>query len=95
MNYESFELPVEYTSLMYLHTKLGDIETIECVCFIWNRLNVGNTLRVKNVEDMTGTVTLTGVCKDPELAVRICKWLITIMVSVRYEKTIVKMEFEW
>ena len=94
MNYEKFELPVEYASLMYLHTKLGDIETVECVCSIWNKLNIGNTLRVKSVEDMTGTVTLTGVCKDPELAVKICKWLVTIMVAVKYEKTIVKMEFE-
>lgn len=95
MNYENFELPVEYTSLGHLHMKLGDIETIECVCVIWNKFNLGNTLRVESVEDTTGTITLTGVCKDPELAVKICKWLVTIMVAVRYEKTIVKMEFEW
>lgn len=94
MNYKSFTLPSEYNSLGYLHTKLGDVETIECVCFIWNKLNLGNTLRVKSVEPKTGTITLTGICSNVEQAIKICKWLVTIMVAVKYEKTVVNMEFE-
>ena len=91
-SYENYGLPVEYTSLMYLHTKLGDITIVECACTIWNKLNIGNTLRVLNADDMLSVITLTGICSDSEAAIKVCKWLVSIMIDVRYQKTIISME---
>lgn len=93
MNYENFELPVEYTSLGHLHTKLGDIETVNCVCFIWNRMHLGDTLRVKSTDEQTGEIILTGKCQDPDMAMKISKRLTTFGVTwFRYEKTILEIE---
>lgn len=93
MNYENFELPVEYTSLIYLHTKLGDIETVECVCFIWNQKHLGDSLRMKSADECTGEIILTGVCQDPDAAMKISKWLTTFGVTwFRYEKTVLEIE---
>ncbi len=93
MNFEGFELPPEFESLIYLHTKLGDIETVNCVCYIWNRKHLGDTLRVKSTDKQTGEIVLTGKCKDPDMAMKISKWLTTFGVTwFRYEKTILEIE---
>ena len=85
--------PPEYKSLEYLHTKLGDIQVVECVCIIWNTMHKGNTLRVKSADDNTGVIMLTGVCDDPQAAIKIGKWLTTFaLVQIRYEKTIFSVE---
>jgi hypothetical protein len=93
MNYQDFKLPAEYESLFYLHTMLGDIKIVECVCTIWNKVNLGDTLRIIKADDSTGIITLTGKCHDVEAAIKICKWLVTFaMVQIRYEKTIISFE---
>lgn len=90
---QDYKLPAEYQSLIYLHTKLGDVQIVECVCTIWNALHKGNTLRVKSADDRTGIIILTGVCDNPQEAIKICKWLTTfVMVRIRYEKTIFSVE---
>lgn len=88
-----YQLPPEYKSLIYLHTKLGDVQVVECVCVIWNAMHKGNTLRVKSADDNTGVIMLTGVCDDPQEAIKIGKWLTTFaLVQIRYEKTIFSVE---
>lgn len=87
------KLPPEYESLIYLNTKLGDIETVNCVCFIWNRKHSGDTLRVKSADEYTGEIVLTGKCQDPDMAMKVSKWLTTFGVTwFRYEKTILEIE---
>lgn len=93
MNVWDLQLAPEYESLIYLHTKLGDIETVNCVCFIWNQKHLGDTLRVKSTDENTGEIVLTGVCQDPELAMKISKYLTTFGVTwFRYEKTMLEIE---
>ncbi len=88
-----FQLAPEYESLIYLHTKLGDIETVNCVCFIWNRKHLGDSLRMKSADEHTGEIILTGISQDPELAMKISKYLTTFGVTwFRYEKTILEIE---
>lgn len=92
---QDFKLPPEYESLSYLHTHFGDIKNVECVCIIWNKVHLGNTLRIKKTDDKTGVITLTGICQDVEEAIKICKWLTTfVLVQIRYEKTIVNLSYE-
>ena len=89
----AYKLPPEYQSLIYLHTKLGDIQVVECVCTIWNALHQGNTLRVKSADESMGIIMLTGVCDAPQEAIKIGKWLTTFaLVQIRYEKTIFSVE---
>ena len=88
-----FQPAPEYESLIYLRTKLGDIETVNCVCFIWNRKHLGDNLRMKSADERTGEIVLTGICKDPELAMKISKYLTTFGVTwFRYEKTVLEIE---
>ena len=85
--------PLKYKSLEYLHTKLGDVQVVECVCIIWNVMHKGNTLRVKSADDTTGIIMLTGVCDNPQEVIKIGKWLTTFaLVQIRYEKTIFSVE---
>lgn len=90
MNLESFELPVEYTSFIYLHSHLGDVATVEAICRVWNSVNgwQNNSLRVKEVDENLGYIIITGRCTDEELACMICNYLVCTHVRVKYEKTI-------
>lgn len=87
-----FTTPPEYESLLYLHTHLGDIKTVEYVCIIWNRLHHMNSLRIKRVDEDYGTITLTGRCDDVSLATKICNWLRTACAQIKHEPTIISVE---
>lgn len=89
-----YKLPPEYTSLIYLHQRLGDIDTVDTACYIWNRLHTGDSLRINKVEEMLGTIHLTGKCSDTEAALNICRFITTICVGVTYEKTIITESWE-
>lgn len=53
----------------------------------------GDTLRVKSTDERTGEIVLTGKCQDPDMAMKISKWLTTFGVTwFRYEKTILEIE---
>lgn len=93
---DSFELPREYTSFLYLNTHLGDVGTVEAVCKVWNSFNgwQTNSLRIKSVDEFLGEITLTGKCVDEPKAVMICKYLVSNHVSVKYEKTITTISVE-
>jgi hypothetical protein len=77
-------LPIPYASLPYLHSKLGDIETVACVCHIWNRFHRDDSLRVKG-DDGHCTIFITGRCSDVKQVLGICKNVTSICVGVEYE----------
>lgn len=82
----NWQTPPEYLSLEYLRIKLGDIETVNCICFIWNILHSGDTLRVLR-DDGYGVITITGRCSDLKGALDLCKYLTTFGVAVNHQKT--------
>lgn len=89
-----FELPVEYTSLIYLHQRFGDIETLSTACYIWNRLHPRDNLRIDKVDYQLSTIHLTGKCSDTKRALKICKYLTATGVLVKYRKTIFTESWE-
>jgi hypothetical protein len=96
MNYQEigYKLPPEYASLVYLHQRLGDVETVDAACYIWNRLHTGDTLRVNKVDEKFGTIWLTGKCVELESALDICKYITTFGVTIDYTRTIVTKSWE-
>lgn len=90
MSYQDigYKLPTEYTSLVYLHTHIGDVTTVEYICNIWNKLHQGDTLRILRVNNPEGFIVITGKCVDTASALDICRYLTTLGVGVRHEKTI-------
>lgn len=97
MGFTDYTSPPEYESLLYLHTHLGDIKTVEYVCIIWNRLHHNNSLRINTVDNRVDkdfcTIILTGVCDDVESVIQICYWLPTLcMVQIKHEPTIISVE---
>lgn len=90
MSYQDigYKSPVEYTSLIYLHTYIGDVTTVEYICNIWNKLHQGDTLRILRVNNPTNTIVITGKCVNTPDALDICRYLTTVSVDVCHEKTI-------
>lgn len=80
-----YDLPVEYTSLPYL--RLGCVKTVKYICMIWNNINIGNTVRIKEVNERESTIIVTGVCENTGDLVEICKYLTTVGVQIKYDKT--------
>lgn len=95
-NRAEFQLPVEYTSFLYLRAHLGDVATVEAICKVWNSVNgwQNNSLRVKEVDENLGHIIITGRCTDEELACMICSYLVCTHVRVKYEKTITTINIE-
>lgn len=56
--------------------------------------NIDNALRIKCVNDQIGQITLTGRCADINQAVMICSYLVSNVVSVTYEKTVITTSIE-
>jgi hypothetical protein len=92
MSYLNYNLPVEYTSLGYLHTKLGDVKVVECVCHIWNQLNAQDTLIVLEIDKENSRILITGKCVDSVAALKICKYLTSFGVDIQHIKTFINVE---
>lgn len=89
-----YKVPEAYQSLVYLHTYLGDVRTVEAVCHIWNQLNWGTCkVRIKSVDEGSSHIKLTGKCQDTDRLLALCRYLTSSCVLVTYEPTIVNMEW--
>lgn len=85
------DIPVAYESLKYLHTKLGDVEIVKCVCVIWNKLHIGDSVRYKE-DDGISVITVTGKCQNVEEMLNICKLHTTVCIQIRHEPTTITIE---
>lgn len=79
-------------NLVNLTQYLGDIKTVEAICFIWNLKHANNSVRVLRVAEPISTITLAGVCDDVDELLEVCKYLTTIGVDVQYEKSFMTVE---
>ncbi len=89
-----YSIPSEYEALIFLHSRLGDIQTVDCFCALWNHHNPGDTLRYKS-DDGIGTIKITGKCSDLEEALKICRYITTLGVAVVHEPTRLQIDLEY
>jgi len=88
---KDYKLPEEYYSLLYLHSKLGDVETVKSVCHIWNKLHPKDTVRYKT-DDNYARIFITGICASTEELLEICSYVVSSHVRIFHEKTIMTIE---
>lgn len=79
-------------NLINLTAYLGDVKTVDAICYIWNLKHFHDRVYIKDVSEETSTITLSGVCSNEEELLDVCRYLTTVSVAVRYEKTYVQVE---